>query len=145
MSGKAAAYSRLPEILSERQFTVTDLLKRLTGKGAAFDKKTLYRLASHQPLQSISLSVMRALCEELKVGLDDVISWDPPRPQLQRLDEKTQERLNELMDKNTEGALTAAEKRELEKLGAYAERLSLENAKTLAKMRTGQKSRAKAA
>jgi len=145
MSGKAVAYSRLPEILSERRSTVADLLKKLTGKGAVFDKKTLYRLASHQPLQSVSLPIMKALCEELKVGLDDVISWNPPRIRLQRIDERSQERLGVLMEKNNEGTLTARERLEMKKLGEYAERISLENAKTLAKMRAKPRTKGKAA
>ena len=53
-------------------------------------------------------------------------------PRLQRIDAATQERLDELMGKNTEGTLNAAERRELDKLGRLVEKLSLENARLLA-------------
>ncbi len=139
MNGTACAYSRLPEVLTERHSTVADLLKRLTKKGATFDKKTLYRLASHQPIHSLTIPVVKAVCDELKLGLNELISWDPPQVQLHRIDDKMQARLSALMVKNNEGSLTSDEKRELEDLGAQAERLSLANARILAGIRTGKR------
>lgn len=47
------------------------------------------------------------------------------------IEPQAQARLSLLMDKNNEGQLTHAEAKELEQLGEYAERLSLENARAL--------------
>jgi DNA-binding Xre family transcriptional regulator len=126
------AYSRLSRILATHRFTVADLCKRLTEKGVQFDRKTVYRLAGFRPMQTINAPVLGAVCEELKINVGDVISWEPSKPELHRIDEKTQERLSFLMGRNNEGKLSGPEARELAELGHYAEKLSLENARILA-------------
>lgn len=142
ISADYSAYSKLSELLAAHHSSVSDLYQRLKAKGLSFDRKTLYRLASPKPLASISTAVLRAVCEELRVGIGDVLVWDPPTPKLHRIDDATQERLSVLMQKNNEDELTEAEREEFEKLGTEAERLSLENAKILAvakKRRTARK------
>ena len=137
------AYSTLPELLAKARLTVAEVHQRLLRRGFKFDKKTLYRLASHEPLQTINAPVVGAVCEEFKIGLDDLLTWEQPKPKLHRIDAKTQARLDELMTKNTEGALTAAERKELTNLGETVERLSLENARMLAAhAESGRRSRA---
>lgn len=126
------AYSILPQLLSERRLTVADVHKRLLERGFRFDKKTLYRLISPEPLHRIDTPVMGAICKEFKVGLDDLLVWEPVKPKLRRIDSETQERLDFLMEKNNEGTITEAERRELLKLGEMVERLSLENARLVA-------------
>lgn len=126
------AYSALPQLLSERRLTVADMHKRLLERGFRFDKKTLYRLISSAPLHRIDTPVMGAICKEFKVGLNDLLVWEPVKPKLHRIDAGTQERLDFLMEKNNEGTLNAAERRELLKLGEMVERLSLENARLVA-------------
>lgn len=135
MSESVSAYSALPEMLTQRRLTVADILRRLQSKGLKFDKKTLYRLASPEPMQTINIPVVGALCRELNVSLGDLITLTPPKPQLHRIDEKTQRRLDELMTRNTEGKLSAAERRELAELGAHVESLSLANARLLARQK----------
>jgi hypothetical protein len=132
MSGKRLAYSHLSQILTTHRFTVADLCKRLTEKGVSFDRKTVYRLASFKPLQTINAPILGAVCDELNIGVEEVIAWEPSKPELHRIDDKTQQRLSFLMARNNEGKLTAAEARELADLGNYAEKLSLENARILA-------------
>jgi DNA-binding Xre family transcriptional regulator len=127
-----SAYSKLPELLAQHHSSVADLYKRLSAKGISFDRKTLYRLASAKPLASISTPVLRAVCEEFLVGIGDILVWEPPQPKLHRIDERMQERLSILMAKNNEDELTDQERDEFQKLGAEAERLSLENARILA-------------
>ncbi|MGA3171908.1 MAG: helix-turn-helix transcriptional regulator [Chthoniobacteraceae bacterium] len=126
------AYSQLSRILTSHQFTVADLCKRLNKRGIPFDRKTVYRLAGFKPIQTINAPILRAVCEELNVGIGDIIAWEPSKPVLHHIDEKTQERLSFLMDKNNEGRLSGAEAKELAELGDYAEKLSLENARILA-------------
>jgi DNA-binding Xre family transcriptional regulator len=141
MSGKTLAYSRLPKILHEHRWTVADFIKKLSARGVSLDKKSVYRLASVKPLQTINVRILGAVCEELKVGIADLITWQQPKPELHRIDEKMQDRLSALMAKNNEGKLTAQEAKELAELGAYAERLSLENARILAEMAAMKRAR----
>lgn len=126
------AYSTFPEILAKHHLTVSEVHQRLLDRGFRFDRKTLYRLASHEPLQTISAPVVGALCEEFKIGIAELLTWERPKPKLHRIDAKSQRLLNELMAKNNEGTLTSAERRELARLGEIVERLSLENARMLA-------------
>jgi DNA-binding Xre family transcriptional regulator len=127
-----AAYSRLSRILTDRRFTVADLCKRLTEKGVEFDRKSIYRLAGFKPMQTINAPILGAVCEELDIGVGEIIAWEPSRPELHRIDEKTQDRLTFLMDRSNDGQLSDSEARELAELGDYAEKLSLENARILA-------------
>jgi len=132
MKQPTSAYSNLPELLLRNHSSVADLYKRLSAKGAFFDRKTLYRLASSKPVLSVNTAVLKAVCEELRVGIGDVLVWELPQPKLHRIDQEMQDRLSLLMTKNNEGELTSRERKELEILGAEAERLSLENARILA-------------
>jgi len=141
MNGKHLAYSRLSRILTTHRFTVADLCKRLSEKGVPFDRKTVYRLAGFKPMQTINAPILGAVCQELNVGVGDVIAWEPSKPELHRIDEKTQERLSFLMGRNNEGQLTDREARELAELGDYAEKLSLENARILADVAAAAKRR----
>ncbi len=127
------AYSTFPDLLAELKLTVTDVYERLLARGLKFDKKTLYRLASHEPLQTINAPVVGAVCAEFKIGLGDLLVWERPSPKLHKIDERTQARLDVLMAKNNEGKITAAETKELGTLGETIERLSLENARLLAR------------
>jgi DNA-binding Xre family transcriptional regulator len=129
---KHLAFSRLSSILTAHRITVADLCKRLSENGISFDRKTVYRLASFKPLQTINAPVLGAICRELNVGVGDVIAWEPPKPELHRIGHKMQERLSVLMAKNNEGKLSDAEAAELAELGNFAEKLSLENARILA-------------
>lgn len=126
------AYSIFPQLLNRKRLTVANVHKRLLARGFRFNKKTLYRLTSPEPLLRINTPVMGAICKEFKVGLDDLLVWEPVKPKLHRIDPRTQERLDLLMEKNNDGTITEAERKELLKLGEMAERLSLENARLLA-------------
>ncbi|HWB06810.1 MAG TPA: hypothetical protein VG796_27545 [Verrucomicrobiales bacterium] len=143
MNGTKSAWSALSSLLIQRRMSVAELYKRLKAKGRHFDRKSVYRLASHEPLQTLSMPLVGAVCEELNVDLQHLISLAPPAPKLARIDNKTQERLDDLMTRNTEGKLSASERRELETLVDKVERLSLENARLLARqarhVRAGQK------
>lgn len=138
------AYSTFPDLLAELRLTVADVHQRLIARGWKFDKKTLYRLASHEPMQTINAPVVGAVCEEFKIGLEDLLVWERPAPKLHKIDARTQARLDCLMRKNNEGTLNAAERKELGALGETVERLSLENARMLA-AHAGPRRRARAA
>lgn len=138
------AYSTLPDLLLQWKLSVTEVHRRLRARGFRFDIKTLYRLASHEPIQTINAPVVGAVCEEFKIGLDDLLVWQKPKQKLHRIDHKMQARLDELMTKNTEGTLSGKEKKEFAALGETVERLSLENARILA-MQTELNRRSKAA
>ncbi len=118
--------------LARKQLTVADLMRRLQKDGSHFDKKTIYRLASDEPVRHLNLRAVAAIGHALELSdPGKLIVW-PTTSRLQRIDTATQGRLDELMDKNTEGTLNAAERRELDRLGQRVEKLSLENARLLA-------------
>lgn len=132
MNGNApAAYSRLRIVLAERNLSVFQLHRRLGAAGWPVNIKSLYRLTSDTPLQKVDLRVAGAICQECGVGIGDLITFQRPVAQLQRLEPKKQARLDELMSKNNEGKLTTAEKRQFEALADEAHRVSIENARML--------------
>jgi hypothetical protein len=136
MEGLSLARSSLAGILRQKQLTVADLLRRIDEMGVSLDKKTVYRLTKTEPLRTLNLPAVAAVSHALELAdPSELIEWTaaagPPR--LQRIDEATQRRLDELMDRNTEGRLTAAERREFAALGELVEKLSLENASLLAR------------
>lgn len=126
-----SAYSRLNFLLAKMNWTVFQLHRNLTASGVAVNIKSLYRLASEEPLEKIDLRIAAAICKICGATFADLITLEKPRARLQQLDAKTQSRLNALMELNNDGKLTARQKREFEQLAERAHRLSLENARTL--------------
>jgi hypothetical protein len=122
-------YPLVGQILADRNWSVTDLIKQLDARGYRFDRKTIYRVKDLKPLRHINARLVSAICEIFELPLDQVIALQPPK--LRRLDDAADRRLTELMDKNTEGELSAAEKEGLEQLGSLAQALSIQNARTL--------------
>lgn len=122
-------YPLVGQILAERNWSVPDLIKQLESRGYRFDRKTVYRLKNLKPLHQINAKLVSALCEIFDLPLDQVIALQPPK--LRRLDDAADKRLTELMDRNTEGELSEAEREELEQLGSLAQALSIQNARTL--------------
>jgi DNA-binding Xre family transcriptional regulator len=125
------AYSRLGLILARENVTVLGLQRKLAASGVPVNVKSLYRLMEEAPLQKIDLRIVAAICTAFGIGLGDLISFEKPKAQLVRLDEKTQARLDALMSKNNEGLLTAAERKEFLALADQAHRMSIENARIL--------------
>jgi hypothetical protein len=132
MSG-TGGFSLVGQVLSERNWNVSDLIDRLAARGYNFDRKTIYRLTNPFPMQRIDARLLRALSEALELRLDQLISLQIPK--LRKLDSKADKRLSLLMGKNSRGELTPDEKAEFQTLGAIAEKLSLENARILAAYR----------
>jgi DNA-binding Xre family transcriptional regulator len=132
MSGNAkGAWSTLPNLLAEKNLRVADLYQILQKRGFAVNKKSLYRLASPQPVQKIDTAIVRAVCEALDVRLQDLIKFHKPKFELKSLDPKSQRDLDRLMDKNNEGELTKSEQALFEVLLDEAQKISLYNAKAL--------------
>ena len=125
------AYSRLRIVLAKMNLSVFQLHKRLQADGVAVNRKSLYRLASDEPIQKIDLRIAAAICKACSVALGDLVTLEKPVAYLQRLDAKTQDRLDTLMAKNNEGSLTTTEKREFERLAEKAHQLSMDNARVL--------------
>jgi cell shape-determining protein MreC len=95
------------------------------------NKKSLYRLAAPQPIQKLDTAIIRAVCEALEVRLRDLIQFQQPKFELKRLDPRSQQELDRLMDKNNEGELTQKEKTRFKALLDEVQRISLYNAKAL--------------
>jgi hypothetical protein len=126
-------FSLVGEALSERNWLVADLEKRLRERGHNFNRKTIYRLTYPIPMQRVDAIILRAIGEELQLPVERLITFDIPK--LQKLDPIADKRLSSLMAKNDRGDLTEDEKQELQELGEIAEKLSLQNARIFAAYR----------
>jgi hypothetical protein len=130
------AYSRLKRVLDEQQISVPELERRLRQQGLRINLKSLYRLSNdRQPLQRLDLRVAGAICQVLEMPLSELIVFEKPHGKLRRLAATKQKRLDILMAKNNDGALTTAEQQELRALVREAEEITLDNARTLAGQR----------
>src|SRR5436190_22710498 len=117
MTGRTPlAYSHLPEILSKSRLKITDLQRRLEEAGVRVNPKTLYRLTSTAPLQKVDTRVIGAICHACDVGIEEVIIFDQPRDEIQKLPAPEQKRLDELMSKHRENNLTKTEAKEFDEL-----------------------------
>jgi DNA-binding Xre family transcriptional regulator len=132
MSGNGkGAWSTLPNLLAEKNLTVADLHQLLRKRGFEVNKKSLYRLTASEPVQKLDTTIVRAICEALNVRLQDLIQLQKPKFELKRLDPKSQQELDRLMDKNNEGELTPKEKTRFKALLGEVHKISLYNAKAL--------------
>jgi len=132
MSGNdKGAWSTLPNLLAEKNLTVADLHQMLGKRGFEVNKKSLYRLTASRPIQKLDTTIVRAICEALNVRLQDLIQFQKPKFELKRLDPKSQQALDRLMDKNNEGELTKAEQARFKALLEEVQSITLYNSKTL--------------
>jgi hypothetical protein len=130
------AYSRLKQVLAERQLTVPRLMHQIEQQGLRVNLKSLYRLSNdRQPVERLDLRVAGVICQVCRVPLSELIVFESPRNRLRRFPGSKQRRLDFLMTKNNDGKLTKAEQYELKSLVREAEELTLENARTLASQR----------
>jgi len=125
------AWSTLRTLLAEKNFTVADLHERLREQGFDVNKKSLYRLTTSRPVQKIDTAIARAICEALDVGLEDLIQFQKPKFELQRLDRKSEKELDRLMGKNNEGKLTEKERAQFKALLDEVHKITLYNSKML--------------
>jgi DNA-binding Xre family transcriptional regulator len=92
MSGtEKGAWSTLRTLLAEKNLTVVDLHQMLRKQGFDVNKKSLYRLATSRPVQKLDTAIARAICEALDVRLEDLIQFQKPKFELQRLDRRLQQ------------------------------------------------------
>ncbi len=129
------AYSNLEFLLARRNLSVPALQRKLESAGVPVNIKSLYRLTEGSPLQKIDLRIAAAICQACGAEFSELISFEKPKAQLQRLDVRTQSRLDSLMAKNNEGQLTTAERKEFTELADQAHRISMQNARMLLSQR----------
>jgi hypothetical protein len=139
MSDRAPfTYSQLRELLMARKMTVSALHRAMREKcGVKVNVKSLYRLASNKPLQKIDGRIIGAICRTINSPIEALLSLEKPAQHLHRLTPAEQNRLDALMEQNTEGELTRRESTEFEGLVDKAHRLSVENARILAQQARG--------
>jgi cell shape-determining protein MreC len=82
-------------------------------------------------MQKLDTAIVRAVCEALDVGLQDLIQFQKPKFELKHLDPQSQKELGRLMDKNNEGELTKTEQARFKALLDEVQSISLYNAKAL--------------
>lgn len=130
------AYSRLRRVLGQRNLTVQELHRRIRQQGMSVNLKSLYRLNNDSlPVERLDLRVAGIICAVCAVPLSELIAFESPRPRLRHLPRQNQKRLDELMERNNNGGISHAERRELKGLVREAEEIALDNARTLAKQR----------
>ncbi len=130
------AYSRLKQVLKERNATVSELYRLMRKQGLRINVKSLYHLSNDQrPLQRLDMNVAGAICQVLSLPLSELIAFETPRKKLRRMTAAKQKRLEALMAGNNEGQLTDAERQELRALVREAEEIMLDNARHLAEQR----------
>jgi DNA-binding Xre family transcriptional regulator len=133
--------STLPTLLAEKNLSVADLHQILRKRGFDVNKKSLYRLAASQPFQKLDTAVVRAVCEALEVRLQDLIQFQKPKFELKRLDPKSQQQLDRLMENNNEGELTKTEQARFKALLGEVQEIILYNARMLAPQKRLRESR----
>ena len=79
--------------------------------------------------QQLSPKLQKQLAEQLLLATEE--NGDTAVVYLQRLSPRKQDRLSTLMDKNSEGQLSRAERTELKRLGSEADHILLENSLAL--------------
>ena len=136
MSGhENGAWSTLPTLLAEKNHTVADLHHILEKRGFEVNKKSLYRLAASRPMQKLDATIVRAVCEALDIGLQDLIQFQKPKFELKHLDPQSQLELDRLMDKNNQGELTKREQARFKALLDEVQKITLHNATMLAEQK----------
>ena len=130
------AFSQLKRVLGERKLSIPQLQRRLEERGLIVNLKSLYRLAKDdQPLERLNLRVAGMICQVCDVSLSKLIAFELTDIRLRRLSTAKQRRLDVLMDRNNQGQLTSAERKELQVLVRDAEEIALSNARKLAGQR----------
>jgi hypothetical protein len=130
------AFSQLKRVLGERKLSIPQLQRRLEERGLIVNLKSLYRLAKDdQPLERLNLRVAGMICQVCDVPLSKLIAFELTEIRLRRLSASKQRRLDVLMDRNNQGQLTSAERKELQVLVRDAEEIALSNARKLAGQR----------
>lgn len=130
------AYSRLKQVLDRQKLTVANLYRRIQRNGLHVSLKSLYRLTEDEhPLERLDLRVAGVICHVCQVPLSELIAFRVTPQRLRSLAAGKQKRLDVLMAKNNEGRLTNAEQRELRALVDETEKITLDNARKLARQR----------
>src|SRR5205085_1635123 len=88
-----------------------------------------------EPVQRLDMRVAGAICQVCAVPLSEWIVFETDDGRLHTLASDRQERLDLLMEKNSAGRLTEAERDELRTLVREAEAMTVSNARLLAEQR----------
>ena len=111
------AFSQLKRVLGERGMSVPELRRRLELHGLSVNLKSLYRLAKDdEPLERLNLRVAGMICQVCEVPLSKLIAFEMTEARLRRLSAAKQKRLDALMDRNNEGRLSPADRKEFQRL-----------------------------
>lgn len=130
------AYSHLKRILEQQKLSISELHRRIRGRGLRINIKSLYRLSDeHEPVTRLDMRVAGAICDVCAVPLSEWIVFAEVAGSLRTLASDQQERLEALMAKNNAGQLTDTERNELKTLVRAAEGITLANARLLVSQR----------
>jgi hypothetical protein len=119
-----AVYPKLGVLLRSRRMSVRELERQIEARfGLAVDPKTLYRLASSEPVQRADLEIAGAAAAILGVGLGDLFDIEARPVESSELTESfldpaQSRRLADLFDAQASRALTPHERDERDHLMA---------------------------
>ena len=129
------AYSRLGAVLTRKNMGLEELHDRLRLLGVDVKPSALHRLARpDRPLGTLDLRLAGAICQACDIPLSRLIRFstaDAVKP----YPPTKQKRLDQLMDRNNNGALTKEERLELSRLVGETQELAVENARRLVRAR----------
>lgn len=126
-------YSGLRFLLEERHLTVTELAHRVAALGAAVGARPLRRLTDpDRPLKRVDARVVERVCRALGIGPGDfLVLVEPLPPRLGTLPSEKRARLDELMDRHSEGELHGPELDELRRLVEVVSESGITNTRRL--------------
>jgi hypothetical protein len=139
------AYSRLKLVLESKNLSTADLVRMIADQGDRVNPKSVYRLADpEEPLEKADMRVIGAVCQALKIGIGDVLTFDEPEV-IEQFAPTKQERMDALLTRLDRGeTLPGPDITELHLLVNEAEEIARGNARRLANrrrrlLRTGAK------
>ena len=116
-------YSRLSELLLDKNLTVADLERQIGDRfGIEVDRRALQRLTYAEPVERVDLSLVGAAAVVLGVGLGDLFELEVVAaggvdgPEIGDLGPDQSRRLAALLDRRARQGLSTAEQGELEGL-----------------------------
>jgi len=130
------AYSRLKTVLEHDGLSTADLVRKIAEQGDRVNPKSIYRLADpEEPIEKVDMRVIGVVCHALKVGIEDILTFEEPEI-IEQFSTAKQNKMDSLLARLDSGeVLSQAEIGELHGLVNEAEEVARGNARRLANRR----------
>ena len=130
------AYSRLKTVLEHDGLSTADLVRKIAEQGDRVNPKSIYRLADpEEPIEKVDMRVIGVVCHALKVGIEEILTFEEPEI-IEQFSAAKQNKMDSLLARLDSGeVLSQAEIGELHGLVNEAEEVARGNARRLANRR----------